>query len=57
MAIKTLQYHGFLRGPGLLQVETIQKYFTLINEEPKFKVHKKKIADFCSKGESASQTV
>ena len=57
MAIKTLQHGSFLRGPGLLQVETIQKYFAKINEKPKFKVHKDKITDFCSKGESASQTV
>ena len=48
--MKTLQHGGFLRGPGLLQLETIQKYFAIINEEPKFKAHKKKVTDFCSEG-------
>ena len=57
MAIQTLQHGSFLRGPGLLQVETIQKYFSIINEKPKFKAHKDKISDFCTNGKSAYQTV
>ena len=50
MAMKTLEYEGFLRGPGLLQLETIKKFFAIINEEPKFKVHAKKVTDFCNAG-------
>ena len=48
--MKTLQHEGFLRGPGLLQLETIQKYFNIINQEPKFNARKKKVNDFCSEG-------
>ena len=48
--MKTLQHEGFLRGPGLLQLETVQKYFELIGEKPKFKAHNKKVTDFCSEG-------
>ena len=48
--MNTLQHEGFLRGPGLLQLETIQKCFDIINQEPKFKAHKKKVTDFCSEG-------
>ena len=49
-AMKTLQYEGFLRGPGLLQLETIQKYYKIINEKPMFQLRKKKVTDFCSEG-------
>ena len=48
--MKSLEHEGFLRGPGLLQLETIQKYFEIINEKPKFKAHKKDLSDFCSEG-------
>ena len=52
--MKTLQHEGFLRGPGLLQLETIQKYFDIIKEEPKFKARKKKVTDFCPDGKATS---
>ena len=50
MAMKTLEYEGFLRGPGLLQLETIKNFFAIIKEKPKFKVHTKKVTDFCNEG-------
>ena len=50
--MNTLQHEGFLHGPGLLQLETIQKYFEIIKEEPKFESHKKKVTDFCSEGKA-----
>ena len=50
--MNTLEHEGFLRGPGLLQLETIQKYFDIINEKPRFKVHKKMVTDFCSEGKA-----
>ena len=50
--MKTLQHEGFLRGPGLLQLETIQKYFDIINEKPKFNARKKKVTEFCSEGKT-----
>ena len=52
LAMKVLQCESFLRGPGLLQLETIQKYFEIINEVPIFEVHKKKVTDFCSEGKT-----
>ena len=52
IAMKTLQHEGFLRGPGLLQLETIQKYFEIINEEPKFRAQKKNVTDFCTEGKA-----
>ena len=54
LTMKVLQNEGFLRGPGLLQLETIQMYFNIIDEKPRFKVHKKKVTDFCSEGTSIS---
>ena len=50
MAMKSIGYEGFLRGPGLLQLETIKKFFSIINQEPKFEVHMKKVTDFCQEG-------
>ena len=50
--MKTLEHEGFLRGPGLLQLETIRRYFDIINEKPMFKAHKKKVTDFCSEGKA-----
>ena len=34
MAMKTLECEGFLRGIGMLQLETIQKFFEIIKEKP-----------------------
>ena len=53
LAMKTLQYSGFLRGPGLLQLETVQKYFAIIGENAEFKVHKTKVTDFCHDGKAS----
>lgn len=50
LAMKTLQYEGFLRGPGLLQLETTQKCFATIKEKPQFQVHKFSIVEFCNQG-------
>ena len=51
MAMKTLAHEGFLRGPGLLQLETINKFFTIINQKPKFQAYIKNVTDFCNEGE------
>ena len=50
MAMKTLEHEGFLRGPGLLQLETIKTFFAIINEKPKFRAHMKSVTDFCNEG-------
>ena len=50
--MNTLEHEGFLRGPGLLQLETVQIYFKIIDEKPKFKAHNKKVTEFCSKGKA-----
>ena len=54
MAMKTLEHEGFLRGPGLLQLETVNKFFTIINEKPKFQAYTKNVTDFCNEGELIS---
>ena len=51
--MKTLKHEGFLRGPGLLQLETIQKFYEILNEPPKFRFHKDTIVDFCKNGKIA----
>ena len=51
--MKVLKHDGFLHGPGLLQLETVQKFFEIINdsdEPPKFQFHKEKVVDFCQNG-------
>ena len=52
MAMKTLECRSFLRGPGILQLETIQKYFNIIKEEPEFKARKENVKDFCREGKT-----
>ena len=54
MAMKTLEYEGFLRGPGLLQLETVNKFFTIINQKPKFQACTKTVTEFCNEGELTS---
>ena len=49
--VKLLEFSGFLRDKGFLNLVTVQKFCEMLNiDNLQFKVRTEKIRDFCRKG-------